>query len=118
MFAKDNKIITREDLEDCENTVKSGKLCRENCPNNIKNTNRCSAIWGLVVNGEIPLDYTILTENVFQCRVCNHTEFKPVFITLSSKSYFYGKQSPDAFECTNCSTVFKDPIKFSKTRRK
>ena len=118
MSTKDNKIITREDLEDCENSIRNGELCHKVCSNHIKNIDRCNAIWGLVDSGKIPHDYTILTENVFQCRICNNSKFKSVFITSSSRMYFYGKQNPDAFECTNCSIVFKDPIKFSKTRRK
>lgn len=48
----------------------------------------------------------------FRCRLCGHTKYEGIYGD-SSMIPLGGRQYPIAYQCSGCSVIFKDFIKFS-----
>ena len=62
----------------------------------------------------IKIDKEKSQKSLFKCRICGHTEYEGVYGDSSITS-LGGRQYPSAYQCSNCSVIFKDPEKFTKS---
>jgi len=62
----------------------------------------------------IKMDKEKSQKPLFKCRICGYPKYEGVYGD-SIMILFGGKLCPLAYQCSNCSVIFKDPEKFTKS---
>ena len=65
------------------------------------------------IKNSIRVEHTKEIKPTFKCRLCGCTEYEGVYGNTSMIT-LGGRQYPSVYQCSDCSVIFKDPIKFTK----